>query len=81
MYSPRQIPVDPELLGPFLAEELRNISEAMQSMEGSSVLFHIEHNGVAKPRAGLLVTAAAGVLGTSEGVYRYNSTGSWVFVG
>jgi hypothetical protein len=81
MYYPKQTPTDPELLTFFVSDEFRKISDAFAQGEADGISFNIIRNAVAKPRAGMVVMAAAGVLGASEGLYRYTLAGAWVFVG
>jgi hypothetical protein len=70
-----------ESLKYYLMRELRSIKEALDLLETEGVHMRILPVAINKPRYGLLAMSAAGVLGANEGLYRYDSGGSWVYIG
>lgn len=80
-YQPNTPPERIEDLRKYIFDELRHISEALQPLQIEVAAFKTEQVGVSKPRAGLVVYSAAGVLGVNEGLYRFDSTGAWVYIG
>lgn len=80
-YIPSELPYSDDELRTFLAIELRRIQETFRLLDSEGAHFVPLHVAPDKPREGLLVIAAAGVLGANEGLYRYNSSDTWVFIG
>lgn len=72
---------DVESLKYYLLRELRSIQEALRLLETDAVHMRVLPVAIDKPRAGLLAMAGAGILGANEGLYRYSSGGSWVYIG
>ena len=81
VYTPREYPEDKERFNTYIIEELRAIANEIKGLNVEGINFFILQNDVDKPRAGLLAMSAAGNLGVSEGLYRYSSGGSWVYIG
>jgi hypothetical protein len=62
-------------------EEFARISDALRLLENDGVHFNPLGVAPSKDIHALTVYAQAGVLGIFEGLYRYDSSESWIFVG
>lgn len=82
-YSPQSAPDIAEKLPGYVEEELRRISDSLQSMHASQVQMRLLYAVPSKPRTGTVILAAADVVsgGALEGLYRYSSGGAWVYIG
>ena len=80
-YQPGNVPEKTEDIRAFLFEELRRIADALNPLETEGIAFQTLQGVPGRPRPAQVFYAAAGVLGVSEGLYRRDSGGTWVFVG
>jgi hypothetical protein len=62
-------------------DELRRIADALSLVETQAVNLEALHVAPGKPRHPAIAYSAAGVLGVNEGLYRYDSANTWVFIG
>jgi hypothetical protein len=79
-YTPGLIP-SKENLAREVWGELERISDALLLLETDGVHFNPLSVVPGKDVHALTVYAQAGVLGIFEGLYRYDSSGAWIFVG
>ena len=80
-YVPGAAPETLEALIQFINEEYEKIAAAIRLFGTEGAWFVPHETSIDKPRYGLVAYSAAGVLGTNEGLYRYSSGGSWVYIG
>lgn len=65
----------------YLAEETEQINSVFNQPTFGIIRLDVLQATPAKPRAGMVGYFAAGVATASEGIHRYSTGGSWIFVG
>ena len=79
IYEPQVPPQDPEQLLEFIDEEFQKIQRNFNDV--NSGLYQIEQAMPKRVLPGMVKYFAAGVAGTFEGLYRYSTGGTWVYIG
>ncbi len=79
MYEPREAPDSTEDLRRYVAEELRQISNALFEMAVDHARLRTHHVAPSKPREGDLYRADGTDWnpGAGEGIYEYTNAGTW----